>query len=308
MAQNEPDAAARETDRRLAEMEKRLEKIYKDAQKEIQAKWDAYMEKSKKKIEDLQKQYDELKKKPNATSKGLKELKERLDNAKRNQTIFNDKYKEMVEQTAERITNVNRDAQKYINGEMPYIYTVNYNAGEKVVKKFNPEISWSLIDEHTVAALAQEKKILREVDIDKDKAWNRKAINAQVMQGILQGESIPVIAQRLQNVTDMDKTAAIRNARTMCTAAQNLGRNDSYKHMNEDLGLITMKEWLPTVGDGRTREWHLSMAGQKVKYNEQFEDGKGNKLEYPGDPGAEPETIYNCRCTMIADIVGYKKE
>ena len=62
------------------------------------------------------------------------------------------------------------------------------------------------------------------LDIPKDLRWNQQHINSAITQGILQGKSIPDIAKDLQRVTGMDESAAIRNARTAMTGAQNAGK------------------------------------------------------------------------------------
>jgi hypothetical protein len=77
--------------------------------------------------------------------------------------------------------------------------------------------------------------------IAKDQLWNRNHLVSAVAQGILQGEGIPDIAKRLQTVAAMDDNAAIRNARTYVTAAQNKGRIDSYERA-EKLGIKTNKK------------------------------------------------------------------
>ena len=103
-----------------------------------------------------------------------------------------------------------------------------------------------------------------------------------------------------------NEAAAIRNARTMMTGAENLGRLDSYKKLTDD-GVIMKKVWIATA-DEHTREWHLSLDGQEVDIDEPFIDGNGNKLMYPADPNAAPETVYNCRCAMETKIIGFRRE
>ena len=49
------------------------------------------------------------------------------------------------------------------------------------------------------------------------------------------------------------------------------------------------------------------MDGQEVDPDDVFVDGNGNKLEYPGDPSADPSTVYNCRCSMKTHIIGFRK-
>lgn len=50
-----------------------------------------------------------------------------------------------------------------------------------------------------------------------DLKWGKQQITAQITSGILQGESIKHLADRLQtNIPNMNRTSAIRVARTGC--------------------------------------------------------------------------------------------
>jgi uncharacterized protein with gpF-like domain len=131
-----------------------------------------------------------------------------------------------------------------------------------------------------------------------------KRINAEVLQGILQGESMDKIAKRIMNVQEMNKDAAIRSARTIVTGAENKGRQDSYARAEAD-GIILQKQWLAT-DDGRTRHWHAELDGQTVEQDGVFSNAVG-LIKYPGDPSAHPSNVYNCRCSMRAVVKGFKK-
>ena len=109
------------------------------------------------------------------------------------------------------------------------------------------------------------------------------------------------IASRLSKVTDMNETAAIRNARTMVTGAENKGRQDSYARATAD-GIILAKEWIST-NDSRTRHSHAVLDGAIVDQDKKFDNG----LMYPGDPNGRPEETWNCRCTVAAVVKGFKK-
>ena len=140
------------------------------------------------------------------------------------------------------------------------------------------------------------------VNVPKDLIWNKKNINSAVTQGILQGEPIDKISQRLAaTVTDMSHTSAVRSARTMTTSAENGGRVDSYKRA-ENMGISMVQVWLATL-DGRTRHEHRQLDGQKRPVGEPFEVD-GYKIDFPADPKAEPFLVYNCRCTLIAQVKG----
>ncbi|MBO5788582.1 MAG: hypothetical protein J6R42_01415, partial [Clostridia bacterium] len=94
---------------------------------------------------------------------------------------------------------------------------------------------------------------------------------------------------------------AIRSARTLVTGTENKGRQDSYARAEAD-GIILQKEWLAT-NDGRTRHSHAMLDGAIVDQDKKFENG----LMYPGDPSGRPEEVYNCRCTLVAQVNGFKK-
>jgi SPP1 gp7 family putative phage head morphogenesis protein len=167
--------------------------------------------------------------------------------------------------------------------------------------------SFTLLDRDTVKNLATTDKSLlpfRELDPAKDIPWNMKKINSQVLQGIIQGESIPNISKRIMNVQEMNKDAAIRSARTIVTGAENKGRQDSYERATAD-GIVIKREWIAT-NDSRTRDWHTELDGQLADVDEYFENAIG-LIKYPGDPSADGANVYNCRCTIAAKVIGFKK-
>jgi uncharacterized protein with gpF-like domain len=81
----------------------------------------------------------------------------------------------------------------------------------------------------------------------------------------------------------------------MTTATQNAGRVDGFKRAN-DMGIDVMHEWVATI-EGRTRHEHRQLDGQIVGTDESFEVN-GYEIEFPGDPRAAAEMVYNCRCRM----------
>ena len=175
--------------------------------------------------------------------------------------------------------------------------TVSY----KIIKA-KKEYIRKIIDNNVIDRLTTAKLLglpFKEIDIEKDKQWNMKKINAELLQAIESGESIGKMSERLMRVTDMNKSASIRNARTMTTAFENLGRLDGMKKM-QDNGTTLQKEWLATLDD-KTRDSHAELNGQKADINEPFHSSLGD-IMYPGDPSAEPSNFYNCRCTLTYDI------
>lgn len=286
------------TDAKLEEMEKHLTKIYSDAQKDVQKKADEYFDKFKKADEEKRK----LVKQGKLTDKEYQQWRQ-------NKIMYGKRFTAMKEDIAKQLLNVNQIATAYINGELPEVYTLNYNALADSVDGVGG-YSFTLVDRDTVKHLATTDKSLlpfRELDPAKDIPWNMKAINSEVLQGIIQGESIPDISKRIMNVQSMNKAAAIRSARTIVTGAENKGRLDSYKRAQDD-GIILQKEWLSSDQPGRTRKWHLphSFESLVVDIDKPFVNGMG-KIMFPGDPSASGANVYNCRCSMSAVVKGFKK-
>ncbi len=130
-----------------------------------------------------------------------------------------------------------------------------------------------------------------------DLAWGKKQITASVTSSILQGKGVREIADDLQKrIETMERTSAVRTARTATTGAENAGRLDGILKA-QARGIDAGKEWIATI-DGRTRHSHLMVDGEVVPTEGKFSNG----LRYPGDPAGPGREVYNCRCTMAADV------
>lgn len=291
-----PDQARVWTDAHLQEMELHLRNIYRQAQSELTEKWNKYMARGQVRLDNLYSAY------LNAPEDQKSAMLARYQDALQSFTLRNEWYRDMVADTTYRLAHTNEIAITYLNGQMPSIYLVNYNQIDPDAMLIHT--NWTIRNEHMVRNLVKDSLPNKTLDYAKDMAWNKRQINSSVLQGILQGESIGKMSKRLLPVVDNNKNAAIRTARTMVTGAENRGRRDRYLEYEEE-GLVINKVWIATP-DGRTRAWHLDMDGQEVGSDEPFIDGHGNELEYPGDPMAEPETVYNCRCSMRSHILGVR--
>jgi hypothetical protein len=225
----------------------------------------------------------------------------------REKTIMSDKYNRMVKIMSERLANVNKDALDIVNGKMPLIYSKNYNyMGEDLntgIKGLKGTLSFDIVDERTIKNLIErgDKSMLplnKNLNVAKDRRWNTKAINTQMTQSIMSGESLKKTAKRLNTIMNGNFKAAVKNARTMSTYAQNKGRVDALNDIQKDNDdIVCTKEWLAT-GDNHTRESHLEISGEEVLANEPFSNG----LMEPGDPDGDPAEVYNCRCTILRHI------
>ena len=289
------DISHYQTDLKLEEMEKRLSAIYSRADKEITKKYNDLLQKIS--IQDRKKR--ELVEVGKLSEDEYKKWRKK-------KLLYEKQAKERANEIAAELSRVNEMAMAYVNGELPEIYGLNYNAIEKTIEEIGG-YSFTLVDADTVRNLALSDETLlpyKYIDGNKDIRWNTKKVNAEILQGILQGESIPDIAKRLSNVTEMNKTAAIRNARTSVTSAECKGRQDSYIRATND-GIILKREWIAT-NDGRTRHSHRLLDGQIAEVDKPFKSELGD-IMYPGDPEADPSNVYNCRCTIAAKVMGFKK-
>ena len=301
------DKAHSETDKMLEQMERELTTIYSNAHANVQKEWLEYMESASDELADLQEAYDKAKKAGDMEAQ--RKLGRELRAMKKEYTVQNDRYKQVVERTALALAIVNGIAVAYINGQLPPVYALNYNyfASGFSKKAISLGTSFSLIDANTVKYLATTDKSLLpqyKLNVNKDVRWNTKRLNSEVLQGILQGESIPKIAKRIERVENMNKNASFRTARTMVTSAENKGRMDMLEKAESE-GIICQKVWISKI-DTRTRDWHRDLNGVSQDRDKPFENSVG-KIMYPGDPSADGANVYSCRCTLGYEILGFKK-
>lgn len=275
------DIAHNETDRQLAEIEKKIKEIYRQAYEETQEKLIDYLQEFERE--------DAKKKKLLESGKISKKSYQKWRMEK---MIEGERWRNLSNSLAEDFTHANQIAMNIVNGYTSDAYANNYNyTAYQIEHDGLVDTSFTLYDRQTVERLIRENPDLLpepSIDIPKDLRWNRQKIQSVVTQGILQGESIPKIAARMQSVTDMNHSAAVRNARTAMTGAQNAGRVDGYKRA-ENMGIKLKQKWMATL-DGRTRHEHRQMDGETVAIGEIFSNG----CRFPGDPQGRPEEIYNC--------------
>lgn len=225
---------------------------------------------------------------------------------RRNQILVGERWQEMADNLAEDYTNASKAAMSIVRGHTPDAYAANFNYGTyQVESEGRVDTAFTLYDRQTVERLLRDEPDLLpapRVSAPKEKRWNRQHVVSAVTQGILQGESLDKVARRLQSVADMDFRAAMRNARTAMTGAQNAGRTAAYQRAQE-MGIQVRKRWMATL-DMRTRHAHRRLDGETVPMDERFSNG----LRYPGDPYGEAGEVYNCRCTLVPDLPGVDAE
>jgi len=296
------DLAHELTDAELTDLEKRIKAAYERAGASIQRRADKFFADFKKEADRL---YAAVTDAASAEERAIAEkaykdyLTRKLTQG-RNITALREKL-------AADLSAVNRETAAMVGSRMNGVFSLNHNfAAYSLEHELGMNLQFTLYDERTVARLLRDQPRLLpkpKIDIPMDLRWNQQKIAGEIAQGILTGESIPKIAERLQNVVGMNETSAVRNARTSITSAENAGRVESY-HYAESIGITLKKEWLATLDDS-TREEHRQLDGQRVDVDEPFEVD-GEKIMYPGDPNAAGYLTYNCRCSLISSVDGVK--
>lgn len=291
------------TDEKLRALEAWLQRLYKDAESEMRGKWDEYLSRQEKRAETLLSRVREAE-----TDEERAAAKKAYQAFLKSKTAGDKHYREMVRELAREYSQTNKRALEIINGKRAEFFADGYNLSADAINhaaiREDIGIRFDLCDADAVSELAKRRNDMnfptpKYLEVTKDTLWNIKNINSQVAQGIVQGESIPKIAARIQNVTGVNTASAVRTARTMATNSANAGRVESMKRA-EDMGVKTKKRWLCTH-DSRTRDSHLQLDGETIDNDAIF----SNDCRWPGDPIGPPAEVWNCRCTLITVIDGF---
>lgn len=283
-----PDYAHKMTDAELAKLEQRIAKLYKKAADELTDTVKSYFEQFAKRDAAMKEKLDA----GEITEQQYKQWRlAQIGRGKR--------FEALRDKVAERYTDANATAVAYVNDATPGIYSLNRNYAAYKIEQVSDKADFTLWDEQTVKRLIVEQPDLmpyyppkRALQRGIDLKYGKQQITASVTSSILQGKSIPKIANDLQQrMRDMSRASAIRTARTAVTAAQNAGRLDTYRAA-QDMGIKLKKRWLATL-DNRTRHAHAMLDGQTVDVDKPFKVD-GYELMYPGDSSAPGYLVYNC--------------
>jgi SPP1 gp7 family putative phage head morphogenesis protein len=292
------DAGTKKTDKEIKKLEDKLHEVYTEAEQDIYKKMQEFTNKFKVK-EQIH----------------LKELKdgkitqEQFDNWKAGQVFQGKQWENKKEQMVNTIMNTNKVAVAMVNGDMYGVFAFNSNyQAYQIEKGFGVNFGFGLYDTATVTNLIKnDPQILPKWKINekKDYVWNSKKVNNAITQGIIQGESLDKISKRLsEGLCAQNENTMKTFARTGMTQAQNAGRFQRQMDAKQ-LGINLVKEWMATL-DGRTRDSHRHMDGEQIKVGDKWHPQKfSNGCRYPGDPEGPPQEVYNCRCTLVADLIDY---
>ena len=294
------DYMSKKMDKKLGQIEDTLTALYANTSYEVNAEFGKFM-----------KQYAAKDEAMRALVESGEKTQEEYIAWRNRQILQQSKYKATVDKLTNMLVNTDKAAMAIVNGQLPQVVAESYNfvksLGFAAAKKSGlTEGTFQVYNARTVQGLIKKRPDLLpkpRVDIPKDMKWNKDRITRELTQGILKGDSIPKIADRLQRVTDMDKNSAIRNARTAMTGAENMGRSEAAEDMRKN-GVPVKEVWSAKI-DARTRDTHLLLDGTYKDENGYFGVGIiDTPLRFAGDPAGDPEEVYNCRCRTSIELEG----
>ena len=276
------------TDEKLEQLERKVHKTYKEAYKEMQDKVDAYFDRLKDRDEEQK-----------ALLEAGKITEQQYQQWRLTQYARGKRYRALRDEFARRMNEANKVAAAYINDQTPGIYSLNANYTAYTIEQSGTSADFNLIQEQAVKRLIEEEPELFHrpaIDTPLDTVWNQRKLTDSLTAGILMGESTRQIADRFQKVTDMNRTSALRNARTAVTGAQNAGRQATYDRARA-MGIEVDERWR-SARDFRVRDSHRLMDGKPKDKDGYFHTPLGSIMRYPGDmQNGKAADVYNCRCT-----------
>jgi len=295
---SDPDWMARMQDEELKSLEKRISALYEEARHDVTEEYNRF-------FTDFQLEYENRLAKVESGEIPEADFQRWC----RNNILQSNQYQSTIRMLTDVLVNADVAAMATVNEQLPYTLAESYDfissLGFEAADKAGISMgTFQIYNADSVQAIIRDNPdLLPVVDLPEDELWNRNHINNEITQAIIQGDSMQQVAQRLQRVASMDNNAAIRNARTAMTAAENLGRSESARRLRQR-GLPVEEVWSATL-DGRTRDSHLLLDGTKKDENGYYGVGILNvPLRFPADPRGEGKEIYNCRCRENVQIAG----
>lgn len=204
----------------------------------------------------------------------------------------------LIKQLTAQIAKTNADAVAAINGYAPLVAAEQANFTEYAIEDgttLNP--SFTLLNQDTVLRLIKDSPAVlpkAKAKIAKNKQWNTPKLRSALTHAIVQGDSIPKLSKKVEEICGSNKAIATRNARTMMTGARNAGTLAAYVRAEKN-GMHIQKQWMAAL-DERTRVSHRHLDGEIKPVNEKFSNG----LMHPGDATGRPAEVYNC---FVGDTV-----
>lgn len=295
---NDPDWMAKRQDKHLIYLERRVSEVYEVAHDEVSERFASF-------YATYQTEYERR----IALVEAGEMTQEQFTTWSRNMMLQSAQYQATLSSITDVLVNADVIAMAMVTDRLPlaiaesydFVASLGFEAADKAGISMG---TFQIYNADSVRVLIRDNpNLFPVVNLPEDEVWNRLHVNREITQAIIQGDTMEQVARRLQNVTAMDNRAAIRNARTAMTAAENVGRSECASRLR-GRGVPVEEVWLATK-DGKTRDSHLLLDGTKKDENGYFGVGIiDTPLRFPADPFGEPKEIYNCRCRLNIVLQG----
>ncbi len=299
------DAGQRRIDEYLSNLEDDLHAMYQEASDGIQKKLDTFLDRYVSIDEEMQSRV-------NADLM----TQEQYDQWRQSQLLRTRQMEAQIESITNDLVQADVLASQMINGQLPEVYTSAYNFGiytaevQMELQGGYVNTSFSLYNADAIRIIQTEDPDLipwtpLSPDEERDELWNRRHVQLAITQGILQGDSIRELSNRLLPVVNMDENASRRTARTAYTSIQNQARRDAIQRVR-NAGIQMDEYWMSVLQDN-SRDTHIQMHGTLPNEDGLYGEGiipRGALLRFPADPRGAPEQVYNCQCSIQAFLHG----
>lgn len=207
----------------------------------------------------------------------------------------------LVQNIADEMDRAGMEIAPEIKARMAEVYKVNSDATFRHINS-RVNANFALIPKAQVKIILDDaqpvfSKIAYQ-HLGKNKVI-RDALQSQMAQAAILGESQEKIIKRIQKVTGQAEYQARRVAQTERNRVQSQARADAM-HEAAQAGVIVTKKWSARMRN--TRDSHAALNGVEIPENEKFRTIWGNELRYPGDPEAPASEVINCHCVLIPDV------
>lgn len=228
-------------------------------------------------------------------------------------------YARFLEEVQAKVNYIAPQVNKAITEAVKDVYKLAYEGMVNAVAKSvnDKDLEKLLSGIHLTPAQVIKAAVnnpVNKLTLSKTLEKNRKEIVYNIKQtvtvGIMNGDSMPTMAKKIQNDVDQNYRKAMLITRTEVHRVRETGHNDSaqaldHKLAEADYKYRMCKEWR-SKQDRVTRHTrlanHVKMHGKIVLQDEDFDLGNGVTAPCPGQSGKAYHDC-NCRCRISRDLL-----
>jgi len=176
----------------------------------------------------------------------------------------------------------------------PFVETSMGEGWVASVKDINHALGVTLaldfdLKDPNIAKIIKDKLHKFSFEVNKE---TTRLLKAEFAEAIKDGDSIPVIEQRVKKVFGFTKKSRVNTiARTEIGGVYSAGNLEAMVAS----GVVDTKKWIATR-DNLTRDTHRAIDGEVVPLKDEFSIG----VRFPRDWSGPAAEVINCRCSMMA--------